>query len=679
MRIHILNLLSVVIYMITLLSCVTNTEKQALCRTLEQAGEQRKELEKAISFYNQDKDSLKRKAMLFLLEHMYAHYTYSNQQMELTRRAFDVMDTLLTRHTNTNLENHADFKLLSSIIDSISQAEELFEKEELEKKWDNQTVTANFLIQNIEFAFRAWNTNPWAKNVDFKTFCEYILPYRLDKERIESWRPQFYNEYSRKAGKYRHVTSIEEASRLATSLHTQREIENIYPYSMDISAVNLLRMGRCYDIGRYRIMVLRSVGIPATLDYVPHWGNYSGEHGVVRLVTHKQEKLIENIDTSENISTLFKTTSFLQGKKLNIEKGDLPKGVEVQYTKTLPKVYRRTWSVCPARKYLQEIAHKDELIPNFQLCVKDVTSEYVSNSDVNIEIEAPNHRIGYLCVSERGEWIPIIAAEIKKNRLATFQNMGQNVMYLPAVYENKRIKPAGSPFYINTKGNICQIRPQSTRHSIRLLAKYPYFSYTAVHAYDLKNSYFEVANREDFQDAEKLHTVSQIPFYRYKFAVSPFQKYRYIRFVTPGKKRCGLAELSFYGLHNDRDTILLSPKRFHDGVGYHALNVLKDKKYGKYYSMYTEQLTADLGVAQQLTQIELVPRSNTNGIIPKNNYELFYWSGNDGWLSLGKQTAIDWHLNYQQVPNGALLWLKCDDGGKEERIFTYKEGKQIWW
>lgn len=140
-----------------------------------------------------------------------------------------------------------------------------------------------------------------------------------------------------------------------------------------------------------------------------------------------------------------------------------------------------------------------------------------------------------------------------------------------------------------------------------------------------------------------------------------------------------MAELSFYGLHNDRDTILLSPKRFHDGVGYHALNVLKDKKYGKYYSMYTEQLTADLGVAQQLTQIELVPRSNTNGIIPKNNYELFYWSGNDGWSSLGKQTAIDWHLDYQQVPDGALLWLKCDDGGKEERIFTYKEGKQIWW
>lgn len=54
-----------------------------------------------------------------------------------------------------------------------------------------------------------------------------------------------------------------------------------------------MRMGRCYDIGRYRVMVLRSVGIPATLDYVPHWGNYPGEHGVVKIVTLNQQKLLE--------------------------------------------------------------------------------------------------------------------------------------------------------------------------------------------------------------------------------------------------------------------------------------------------------------------------------------------------------------------------------------------------
>ncbi len=30
-------------------------------------------------------------------------------------------------------------------------------------------------------------------------------------------------------------------------------------------------------------------------------------------------------------------------------------------------------------------------------------------------------------------------------------------------------------------------------------------------------------------------------------------------------------------------------------------------------------------------------------------------------------------------PKGALLWLKNHTQGKEERIFTYEDGKQVWW
>lgn len=37
-------------------------------------------------------------------------------------------------------------------------------------------------------------------------------------------------------------------------------------------------------------------------------------------------------------------------------------------------------------------------------------------------------------------------------------------------------------------------------------------------------------------------------------------------------------------------------------------------------------------------------------------------------------------LTYYQAPTGALFWLKCYGRGKEERIFTIKEGgKQQWW
>lgn len=679
MKTHIFSLIWMFGCLVNLVSC-TDFELRSLRHTLEQSGDQRSELERALSYYSRENDSLKRKAMVFLIEHMYAHYAYRSEQMKLLNRAFDVVDTILTRQTNIGMSRYVDFTLFSSVVDSINQKEELFQKEQLEMQWDSQTVTANFLIQNVEFAYRAWKTNPWAKDIDFDTFCEYILPYRLENEHIESWRPQFFNEYSRKAGKFRNVTDIRLASRLATSLRTQRGIESVYPYRMDISAVNLLRMGRCYDIGRYRVMVLRSIGIPATLDYVPHWGNYQGEHGEVRIVTLDQRKLLENNNTSENISTLFESSSFMQGRKFDIKNGDLPNGVEVQYSKTIPKVYRYTWSVQAERKHIQEIADKEELIPDYRICIKDVTDEYVTCSDVSVSMNEPNHRVGYLCVSERGEWIPVICSTIEADGQILFRNMGKNIMYLPTVYETNRMIPAGTPFYLDDKGKIHQACAHKTdKQSVRLLAKYTYFSYTTVHATSLKGGYFVGSNRADFRGSDSLGSISSIPYYMYKMAVNVPRKFRYVRFISPQEKNCCLAELSFYGLDSNRDTVLLSPTRFHDGVKYHWLGVLRDGKYGKYYPMYTNQLTADLGSSHELTSIEIVPRSNTNGIIPGNQYELFYWEEKNGWTSLGKQEAESWNLIYEQVPIGALLWLKCYDGGKEERIFTYENGAQRWW
>lgn len=679
MKTYIFCLIWLLAGLVNLISC-TDAEKGVVRRTLDQSGSQRSELKRALSYYDQEKDSLKRKAMIFLIKHMYAHHAYHNKQMELMNRAFDVMDTILTRQTNTGMSRYVDFALFSSVIDSISQQEEIFQKEELEKQWDSQTVTANFLIQNVELAYRAWKTNLWARDIDFDTFCEYVLPYRLENEHIESWRPLFYNEYSRKAGKIRKITDARSASLLTPSLRTQRGLESVYPYRMDISSVNLLRMGRCYDIGRYRVMALRSVGIPATLDYVPHWGNYPGEHGVVKIMTLNQHKLLENNNTTENISTLFESSSFLQGKKLDIENGDLPEGTEVQYSKTIPKVYRHTWSVQPEREHILDIANKDELIPDYRLCIKDVTDEYITCSDVHIDMDEPQHRVGYLCVSERGEWIPVICSAIEAGGHILFRNMGKNIMYLPTVYENRRMRPAGKPFYLDDKGDmhpVCTNKNEKQR--IRLLAKYTYFSYTAVHATSLKGGYFEGSNREDFRGVDSLGSINCIPYYMHEIPINTSKKYRYVRFTSPQEKNCCLAELSFYGLDSSKDTILLSPKQFHDGVKYHWLGVLRDEKYGKYYPMYTNRLTADLGSPQQLTKIQIVPRSNTNGIIPGNQYELFYWEEKNGWTSLGTQEAESWHLIYDQVPVGALLWLKCYNGGKEERIFTYENGMQKWW
>lgn len=62
----------------------------------------------------------------------------------------------------------------------------------------------------------------------------------------------------------------------------------------------------------------------------------------------------------------------------------------------------------------------------------------------------------------------------------------------------------------------------------------------------------------------------------------------------------------------------------------------------------------------------------------RRTYELFYWNG-QGWTSLGKQEAVNIRLVFRDVPANGLYWLRDLSKGKDERIFTYENGKQVWW
>ena len=68
---------------------------------------------------------------------------------------------------------------------------------------------------------------------------------------------------------------------------------------------------------------------------------------------------------------------------------------------------------------------------------------------------------------------------------------------------------------------------------------------------------------------------------------------------------------------------------------------------------------------------------DSNNVCQGDTYELFYWDNR--WIGMGRRTAEADSLVYENVPVGALLWLHNYTGGKEERIFTYENGRQIWW
>ena len=63
----------------------------------------------------------------------------------------------------------------------------------------------------------------------------------------------------------------------------------------------------------------------------------------------------------------------------------------------------------------------------------------------------------------------------------------------------------------------------------------------------------------------------------------------------------------------------------------------------------------------------------------ENEYELYYWNSKGFWDDLGKKKATDNVLLFHKIPTNGLYVLKDLTKGKEERIFTYEEGKQVWW
>ncbi len=79
----------------------------------------------------------------------------------------------------------------------------------------------------------------------------------------------------------------------------------------------------------------------------------------------------------------------------------------------------------------------------------------------------------------------------------------------------------------------------------------------------------------------------------------------------------------------------------------------------------------------RVSMIRFMPRTDGNIVEQSDEYELVYW--NNGWKSCGIKTAVTDSLIFNNIPRGALYLLHDRSKGNEERIFTYENGKQVWW
>jgi len=302
---------------------------------------------------------------------------------------------------------------------------------------DSDVIDSKVLINNIEMAFKSWKENPWSKTYDFKTFCEYILPYRSLTEPIQNWRSDYQMTFEKLSlGLTDPSDPVELCSRILDNIkHFDFVLKRFDPKPL-LGPNDLLfwREGNCPDLANAAIFANRSLGVATTFDCTPHYAASSNRHYWNTVIDNKGKHIPFN------------------GNQ------DLPY-VYNAVNKRLGKVFRFTFSAqsnnLPSTIPVNEIP--DDLLKSKNIL--DVTSEYVDVSTINYVFDPKvSSKVSYINVFNRGNWRALDWAKIN-NKVSIYKNMGRDIVYLPGVFVSGKMSLENYPILLDRKGVSTILKP----------------------------------------------------------------------------------------------------------------------------------------------------------------------------------------------------------------------------
>ena len=159
-------------------------KKSNLERALELAGKNRIELEKVLEHYGKDPaDNLKLRAAQFLIENMDSYSFVTSPGIEAY---YHTLDSIFSLNGDDELTEEQEV-----LLSQMRNPNPLLFK----TIPDLQYVSAEFLIDNIDRAFEAWKS-PFAKEMNFDDFCEYLLPYKAGAtDHPDFWRSVYKDTF----------------------------------------------------------------------------------------------------------------------------------------------------------------------------------------------------------------------------------------------------------------------------------------------------------------------------------------------------------------------------------------------------------------------------------------------------------------------------------------------------
>lgn len=640
---------------------------------LQLSGDNRAELERVLGHYPEDSE--KAEAARFLVANLMGNMAYDTTALQKYRPLLLRYDSLKRQeeapYTHAKEVLNREWKRLLRYTDPRATVH-------ARRVPDWAQLSADYLIEDIDLAFRIREQCLYKDSVRQEDFLKYVLPYRRNNGyAIEAWRRDFWEQYGEYATQYASPRELVD-SLLEQFNDYQVDWSDItgYPY-VCLQDYRLTRISRCPERCWFNSMLLAALGIPCTIDYVPAWGNRNSSHEWNAVVINGKTYPFEATGGRGK---------WKAGKVYNNV------WVDAYWMKSrLPKVFRYSYETRFQGPAADPDGSADNTPPLFLNCkYEDVSEQYFTTSDVHIPIPPetgrPKEKYAYLCVFNEDVWKPVYWGKVE-GKGVTFQRMGRDIVYLPVFYREGRIVPFNNPFLLRADGSVHFLQADCSQ-TVDVTLERKYYARPDIGFWCEWNqgARFEVADRRDFATARPLFTVPACKSHPNVWPLDTVVKCRYIRYVFPEHKDV-LAELSYYA--KDADT---GAYRKLSGTPFaatpqasQALEALYDNDLLTYAQADTlvskEDSTVwagmDFGSEIELAALGVCPRNDKNDVIQGMEYELFYWHG--AWQSLGRKVANRYAVNYDAVPSNALLLLKCTTEGRENRIFTWEEGKQVWW
>lgn len=596
----------------------------------------------------------KYEAAKYIIENVSSKSFYDGKDLENFDKLFTIMEEMQKRRRISNIDKSFQSKM-DSLITQYGDPGAM----DIEVKQDSDLITKAFIIENLEYAFKVRNEKSWLKNISENSFYEYILPYRVGTERLEEHqRAHLYNTYNftKKATKSGHqefdrssVTSM-----LKFAADVQKEISKkihlnltMWGYSFDIPISKMERgkQGACSHLVNYTTAAMRAVGLPVASDFTLRWGNnWTGHKWNVLILENQDEFPFDAGSSSMSFSLRDRKVVKVYREKFASNKKFIPPP-ESDVPSTLSDAH---WT--------------------------DVTKKYTRVTDITLNIpKVVKDKKTYVLIGtfDNVNWAPQFFAEVKKGR-ATFREMGVDNVYIGMYYDDDIISTFGDPFTVDSLGKLTYFSPSKKLINQNLIRKYPRKNTIVNYEKTMIGGRFEYFNNVNNVDDGMGYTIKDIPDSVVTISTQS-GPYRFVKYTFPNLSKTYIAEISI--VKNGKPLNIIPLKIETD----QSLSKINDRNINTYYlGKKGQSIIYDLGQPTLFESIKFAPRSDSNFLVEGHEYELCYW-GNSRWISLGRTSASSSKLKFSSVPENAIYLLHDLTKGKEERIFSYEEDRQIWW